>query len=313
MLWSSSSGRLQQVEAAVGAQKLRRAFSKKSKNRDQFNQLLAEIATSATCASRAKLLELEWRTGRGGCDADVRAEVKAEPVNLEVTLRTDSWLKEVAFHIEDYLDEQGNLIREMPRARSRRTMTELEWVDLSEAGVVLPKRVSDAITERKKKKPKTVFVGDPDDLPPEEKPKGYCADGDDPRVESNNVQRCVRDKAVKFNPDGMHFIVLPTMDRASPSERSAFDAVFGQARQIKHHGLFESGDYNQVCGVLYLPVFEQLDRLTGRAEIEPVARLFPNHNAQIKPSESLLNALAGVFEAEIRRGWDRCLSSSGQV
>lgn len=295
---------LDKVVGATDPQKVQSAFSNKAKNRDQFNQLLAEIATAATCTVRGNLLELEWRTGKENYDADVRAEVSGEPVNLEVTLRTDSWLREIAIHMEDYFDEGGNQIAEIPAAKSRRTMTEREREDLSETGVILPTRVDDVVAERKRNPQPMRFVSVPNDLPPEdEKSKAYCADGDNPRVESSNVQRCIQDKAIKFNADGNHFVVLATMQPGFPSEQCVFDAVFGQAPKLKHHGLFESGLYNDICGVLYLPVYQQIRGLREPESAERLARLFPNHNAKIKPSDLLLEAIAKVFDADVRRGW----------
>ncbi len=294
---------LEKVAGAIDPQKFQSAFSQKAKNRDQFNQLLAEFATAATCAVRAKLLELEWRTGKENYDADVRAEVSGEPVNLEVTLRTDSWLKEVTIHMEDHFDEEGNQIAEIPAAKSRRTMTDREREDLSKAGVILATRVEDVVAERKRNPQPMAFVSDPNDLPAEEaKPKAYCADGDNPSVESSNVQRCIQDKAIKFNADGNHFVVLATMQPSFPSEQSVFDAVYGQASKLKHHGLFESGLYNDICGVLYLPVYQQLLGLKEPDAAERLARLFPNHNSKFKASDMLLEAIAKVFDAEVRKG-----------
>lgn len=295
---------LDKVAGAIAPQKLQTAFSQKAKNRDQFNQLLAEIATAATCGVKAKLLEVEWPTGKQNFDADVRAEVSGEPVNLEVTLRTDSWLKGINANMEDIFDEVGNQIAEVPAAKSRRTMTALEREDLTEAGVILPTPASDVMPERQATPRPMTFVSDPNDLPAEEeKPKAYCADGDDPRVESLNVQRCIQDKARKFNADGNHFVVLATMLPGFPSEQCVFDAVFGQAPQIKHHGLFESGLYNAICGVLYLPVYQQIIGLKALDRTERSARLFLNHNAVQRPAEALLSELANVFDADIRRGW----------
>jgi len=295
---------LRRVATAIDPQKFQSAYSHKAKNRDQFNQFLAEVAAAATCAVRAKLLDLEWRTEKRDYDADVRAEIASEPVNLEVTLRTDSWLKEITVHMEDIFDDDGTQIAEMPAAKSRRTMTEREREDLNDTGVVLPTRVSDVIAERKKAPRPMVFVSDPKDLPPEQgKLAAYCADGDNPNVESSNVQRCIQDKASKFNADGNHFVVLATMKPGFPTEHCVFDAVFGQAPKIKHHGLFESGLNNDICGVLYLPVLPQLRGLKDPTRVERLARLFPNHNATRKPADSLISDLASIFDAQIRRGW----------
>ncbi len=206
----------------------------------------------------------------------MRSEISGEPVNLEVTLRTDNWLKEITVHMEDIFDKEGNQIAEPPVAKSRRTMTDREREDLADAGVRLPTRVSDLVEERKKTPRRIVFVSDPNELPPEqETPKAYCADGDNPNVESSNVQRCIEDKAGKFNADGNHFVVLATTQPGFPSEQCVFDAVFGQAPQIKHHGVFESGLYNRICGVLYVPVFQQLERLNACSDSLPAAVLFP--------------------------------------
>lgn len=295
---------LEKVAASIDSRKFQTAYSQKAKNRDQFNQFLAEVAAAATCAVRAKLLDLEWPTGKRNYDADVRAEITGEPVNLEVTLRTDGWLKEVAIHMEDIFDEDGSQIAEMPAAKSRRTMTEREREDLIDAGIVIPTRVSEVIAERKNAPPPTVFVTDPKNLPSEErKPKAYCADGDNPNVESSNIQRCIQDKASKFNADGNHFVVLATTQPGFPSEQCMFDAVFGQAPQIKHHGLFESGLHNNICGVLYLPVYQQLRGLKEPERAERLARLLPNHNATRKPADSLMNDLARAFDAHSRPGW----------
>ncbi len=225
-------------------------------------------------------------------------------MNLEVTLRTDSWLKEITVHVEDYFDEAGNQIAEIPAAKSRRTMTDREREDLTEAGVILPAREADAVAERKATPRPTVIVSDPSDLPAEvAKLKTYCADGDNPRVESVNVQRCIADKAAKFNADGNHFVVLATVQPGFPTENSVFDAVFGQAPAIKHHGLFECGLYNNICGVLYLPVYQQFIGLKKPASAERLARLFPNHNADFKPSDTVMEAIAETFDAKVRIGW----------
>jgi len=77
----------------------------------------------------------------------------------------------------------------------------------------------------------------------------------------------------------------------------------GPAPKIKHRGLFESGLHNDICGVLYLPVFPQLHSLKEPTRVERLARLFPNHNATRKPADSLMSDLASVFDAQIRRGW----------
>jgi hypothetical protein len=225
-------------------------------------------------------------------------------VNLEVTLRTDRWPSEIAVHMEDCVDEMGIQIAELPIAKSRRTMTDREREDLSESGIILPTRVSDAIAEQQRNPRQMIFVSDPKDMPAEEgKPKPYCSDGDDPRVESSNVQRCIEDKASKFNADGNHFVVLATMQPGFPSENSVFDAVFGQMPKLKHHGIFESGLYNNICGVLYLPVYQQLRGLKEPSSAERLARLFPNHNPTFKPSNTVIEAIAEAFDAKVRIGW----------
>ena len=295
---------LDRIAAVIAPQKFQSAYSQKAKNRDQFYQFVAEIATAATCAVGAKLLDLEWLTGKGNCDADVRVEICNEPVNLEVTLRTDSWLKEITVHMEDIFDKEGNQIAEMPVAKSRRTMTDRGREDLTDSGIALPICVSDVIEEGKKSPRKMECVSDVNDLPPVEKQsKAYCADGDNPNVESSNVQRCIREKAAKFLADGNHFVVVATIQPGFPSEHCVFDAVFGQASQIKHHGIFESGLHNEICGVLYLPVFQQLQGLKERDQAEHLARLFLNHHATRMPSESVMNGIAEIFGAQVRRGW----------
>lgn len=279
--------------------RLRKAFSRKAVNPRQYDQLLAEITTAATAATRATLLDLEWPTGKQHYDADVRMEICGEPVNLEVTLRTDAWADEVAIHMEDILDEDGNLIGDIPTARSRRTLTERQLDDLKQAGLQLPTPA----TRRRENPPETVFVSNPTEFPECDDGKPYCADGDNPNVEARNVERCVRDKAQKFNADGFHIVVLATLRPGFPSESTVFDALFGQSPKIQHHGLFESGSYNEICGVIYLPVYQHLHRLQGETGIEGLAKLFVNHHASIKPPEQLQVAIAEVFEAEIRRGW----------
>lgn len=302
---------LAKIVNAIGAQKVQNAYADKAKNQNQFTQLLAEIATAAICAVNAKLLDLEWRTGKQNYDADVRAEISGEPVNLEVTLRTDSWVSHISFNAENYIDDQGNLIAAIPPAKSRRTLTDQQREDLKDTGIDLPTRVSEVIAAAKATSRQPDFVSDPDDVPAEKgQPKAYCADGDEKRVESANVQRCIEDKAIKFHSDGHHFVVLATTQSGFPSEHSVFDAVFGQAPQIKLHGVFESGLYDQICGVIYLPVYEQLSGLKQPVNAQRLARLFPNHNATRKPPDSLMNALARVFDAGIRRGWNAHRSGS---
>ena len=295
---------LAKIVEAIGVQKTQNAYATKAKNQAQFTQLLAEIATAATCAVNAKLLDLEWRTGKQNYDADVRAEISGEPVNLEVTLRTDSWMSANSFNAEDYIDDQGNLIAPIPPAKSRRTITDQQREDLKDTGIELPIRVSEVIAAAKATSRQPDFVSDPDDVPSEKgKPKAYCADGEETRVESVNVQRCIQSKATKFNADGHHFVVLATTQAGFPSEHSVFDAVFGQAPQLKHHGVFESGLYDQICGVIYLPVYEQLAGLKQPTDTQRLARLFPNRNATKKPPDSLINDLARAFDADIRSDW----------
>lgn len=289
--------------SAIDEVKLRNAFAIKSVNPDQFDQLVAEIATAVACVEKAKLIDLEWLTGKGNCDADVRCEIDGEAVNLEVTLRTDGWLDAVAVHMEDLFDEDGIQIAEAPAAKSRRTLTERQWEDLQDAGLEAPKRVSDLIDEARNNPRQMRFISDPDDMPEEPKPVAYCADGDNEQVESRNLHRCIEDKAKKFNADGFHVVVLATLRPGFPDEDSVFDTVFGQYPQIKLHGLFESGLHDEICGVLFLPVYQQLDRLKGPDDSETLAVFFPNHNAKCRPTEELELQCAKVFNAKIRRGW----------
>jgi hypothetical protein len=302
---------LAKIVNAIGAHEVQNAYANKARNQNQFTQLLAEITTAATCAVNAQLLDLEWRTSKQNYDADVRAEISGEPVNLEVTLRTDGWVNHISFNTENYLDDQGNLIAPIPPAKSRRTMTDQQREDLKDSGIELPVRVSEVITTGKAASQPPAFISDPDDVPAEEgKPKAYCADGEEKRVESVSVQQCIQSKATKFNADGYHFVVLATTQSGFPSEHSVFDAVFGQTPQLKRHGVFESGLYDQIGGVIYLPVCEQLSGLKQSVNAQRLARLFPNHNATRKPADSLVDALAHVFDAGIRRGWNAHRSGS---
>lgn len=290
--------------STIDESKLRNAFSDKAKNPDQFDELLAEIAVAKVCATRAKLLDLEWKTRKGDCDADVRCEIAGEKVNLEVTLRTDDWLDKASFDLEDGFDMDGNQIGNIPSAKSRRTLTDRQLDDLRDTnGLVVPQSVSDVIEKRKRNTPTTKYVTDFKDIPQEFERKFYYAEGDEPRVESRNVQRCIESKVKKFNADGFHIVVLATLRLSSPNENSVFDAVFGQTPHIKHHGLFENGLNNEIIGVLYFPVYEQLRLLKGIEGVETAAKLFPNHNSTVQASEELQNGFAKVFDAEIRRGW----------
>lgn len=291
----------------MGEAKFRRAFSHKAANPDQFDQLYAEIATAATVAMRGTLVDLEWKTGKKDFDADVRMELDNQPVNLEVTLRTDGWVKAIAVHMEEIFDPDGNQVQDYPAAKSRRTLTERQWADLTEAKLTPAIRISDVIETRKNNPSQTGFVSEASEMPKNESEKSYCADGDNLTVESRNVQRCIQDKAKKFNADGFHIVVLATFRLDSPTESSVFDALYGQFPQIKHHGLFETCDgvcnVDQICGVIYLPVYQHLSRLHGQQFESGSTCFFLNHNAKYPIPEELKHRIANLFEAKIRIGW----------
>jgi hypothetical protein len=292
--------------SGIGEAGLRTAYSKKV-HKEQSDQLLAEIVTASTCAQRAKLLSLEWMTGKKNYDADVRCEVGGQAISLEVTLRTDPWLEGIKVHLEDIFDDDGNQIADFPPAQTRKTLTDRAWSDLKEAveeaGGKVALRPQDVAAAAKNGTRKQVFVSSPEELPENQESKAYCADGDSDKVESVSIQQCIISKAQKFNADGYHLVVLATMRPGFPSEADVFDAVFGQRPEIKSHGIFESGTYDEICGVILLPVLHQLDRLEGKNMGGPSAVLFPNHNAKCKLMAVLEEKLAETFMASIRRGW----------
>ncbi|MBL4885763.1 MAG: hypothetical protein JKY95_14680, partial [Planctomycetaceae bacterium] len=155
----------------INDEKLRRAFSSMAKNPDQFEQLRAEIVTAATAESRATLLDLDWKTGKKDYDADVRMEINDEPVNLEVTLRTDNWLKAITVHMEDIIDEQGNQINKPLGAKSRRTLTDLERSDSEESGIKSPIRVESMMSPLKQSPRQIQFISNSEGIPEGEQQK----------------------------------------------------------------------------------------------------------------------------------------------
>jgi hypothetical protein len=275
---------LAQIEAAVGEDALRTGFAGKFVQKEGFLQTITEIAVAATCAVHGKLVEFEALTGKKkssdpgakGYDADVRSEFAGSDILMEVTLRTDPWLRAIGFHAEDFLDDEGNLTDEnkVPEAKVRAVLTDEEIDDLRREGLPIPQR---------------------------EKESG------EPFPEPKNVFDKLQAKAVKFNPDGFHVLVLATIKYGFPSETHVRIAVYGATDYLPTGGMFNDGTYKHVSGVLFLDVFNHLSRLEAHAgkksPTEDPSRnaYFPNHFASDPLPTEAQEALVDAFEAKLER------------
>ena len=209
---------LAQIEAAVGKDALRMGFAEKLGKKEGFFQTIAEIAVAATCTVRGKLVGLNAPTGKKkssdpkdkGYDADVRAEFAGFDILMEVTLRTDPWLEVIAFHVEDFLDSEGNLTdaNKVPEAKVRPLLTNEEIDDLRSEGLSIPQR---------------------------EKEPG------EPFPEPKKVFDKLQSKAIKFNPDGFHVLVLATIQRGFPRETYVRMAVYGGPTTSQRAGCSTTG------------------------------------------------------------------------
>lgn len=260
--------------------KFRQAYQQKARNRDQFNQLLAEVAVAATCAQRAILTDLEWRTGKSDYDADVQGDFQGTRVNLEVTLRSDPWFEKCVVHVEDFLDERGELKNgKVPPAKSRSTLTRRQEDDLRES-----LKDSKGVLPSIEREP------------------------DEPMAESKVVQQRITEKARKFHDDGYHVVVVATVRPGFPHKNHVFDALFGAAPQLTAHGLFTDGTYRELCAVVYLPVYQHLRRLhafaVGNEPVDPkLTAVFPNSFATFALDEHAARVLASAFDADIAGPW----------
>jgi hypothetical protein len=274
---------LVQIEAAVGEDALRTGFAEKLRQKEGFFQTIAEITVAATCAVHGKLVEFEALTGKKkssdlktkGYDADVRSEFSGSDILMEVTLRTDPWLRAIGFHAEDFLDDEGNLTDEskVPEAKVRSLLTDEEIDDLRREGLPIPQR---------------------------EKESG------EPFPEPKNVFDKLRAKAVKFNPDGFHVLVLATIQYGFPREIHVRMAVYGATDYLPLGGMFNDGTYEQVSGVVFLDLFNHLTRLEAQASRKPIEdasrnAYFPNSFASYPLPAGTQQALVDAFEAKLER------------
>jgi hypothetical protein len=274
---------LAQIEAAVGQEALRRGFARKLMQKEGFFQTIAEIAVSATCAVRGKLVGFEVPTGKKrssdprarGYDADVRSEFAGSEILMEVTLRTDGWLKDIGFQVEDFLNDVGKLTDEKkaPEPKIRSLLTDEEIDDLRRLGLPIPQR---------------------------EKGPG------EPFPEPKNVFDKLQAKAVKFNPDGLHVLVLATIQYGFPRETHVRMAVYGAGDYLPTGGMFNDGTYEQISGVLFLDVFTHLGRLQLQASQNPSEypsrnTNFPNSFACCALPADPQQALVDAFEAKQER------------
>jgi hypothetical protein len=247
------------------------AYSHKAKNADQYEQLCAELIVASRCAQRATLLDLEWRTGVGTKDADVRAEIDSQPVNIEVTLRTDNWFSSGT---TEELEEDG-ISFTLNTPKPRPMMADSEKGVLEESGV-------------------TVRPG---------------AEREPLRPEHTTVRDLIQGKAQKFQATGINLVALCAKN-ITPGAHHVEQAVYGAiARTIRRGsgelelsgvagGLFADDSFKQLSGVLFIYTPEEFSRVgTPGPYPDCRNRIFTNGHAATPIPDSTLRELERVFDA----------------
>lgn len=274
------------IKNQVGLTALRKAYSRKAVNGDQFEEMVAEIVVAAAGALHGRILELEWKTRRGNKDVDVRVEFCGVPVNIEVTRRSDEWPATVKPEDVPTVVTDGILFPpgsvSTTGSQLRPTITESERDRLEEEGRVLGPPMPGAL----------------DAIP-----------------EHHRVRGRVLEKVTKF-PEGEVNVVVICSNTGSPDRCDVADAVYGtqlicsnrectgNMKTFAPGGLFGEDGPRQLWGAVFINHWRLLSSMHQRSS----DGLSKNHNrngvfvnpyASNKPDPAVAKCIARAFDGEL--------------
>ncbi len=276
---------LKKVADAIGEEKMKSAYSKKAKDPSQYPQFVAEVSVATRCAVFGTLLDLEYKTGVGTKDVDVRAQIGDEVVNIEVTLRTDNLLTSGEPEDVQATDDNGNPIpgmyfRMYPEMK-RSTMTQSEKEVLEEAGHPVA---------------------------------GGATDNRSPYPEHIIIRRMIEEKSRKLARGEINLVAL-CVNGAASDESHVEKALYGSftlrisretgscmGKVVAPGGLFVDRGKGILSGVLFIDTYNDLSYTMDRKDVKNCRnRLYPNPNALVPLTEKVISAIERVFDAKTCR------------